>query len=733
MADRVDQQFGNYQLIRLLGEGGFAEVYLGEHIHLGTQAAIKVLHTQLTSSDLDKFRNEARTIARLIHPHIVRVLEFGVEDTTPFLVMDYAPHGTLRQCHPKGTCLPFNTIVSYVNQIANALQYAHEEKVIHRDIKPENMLIGRRDDILLSDFGIAMEAKSSLYQSVQEMAGTIAYMAPEQIQGKPRPASDQYSLGIVVYEWLCGDRPFHGLLNELVGQQLYALPPSLHEKAPTIPYDVEQVVMKALTKDPHQRYVNVQAFAAALQEACLRTSFHQASLSIAVPPSNELSLSSNEIVVISQSQPSIPLNVDTPPGQLSPAALPITPFPASTIPPPSVNQAYTPEQPHPARHHISNQIIVVSLLGLAAIASGLTLVVFLWAQLSEIFFYTVVLCELLFIAILGYVTITLRAFIAWRKEKLSEKVKGQRADKIPKQNIYERRKEAILHHQRTIDKLIKDTRQGLSSVRRIRQLNIGSFIREHSITIAWLVSFIGTLCLVMFVLPDPLSQLIDAFVPPGVISDLLRSLVVIILGLFIPVFFPLAITLWVARLLHISQGQGKWYALEWQNEGKSKRGDTESVSISVTKQLTDQQILEEELGKRLQEEQKGITAFYHYDLPDLTQLPTSDPLNYQSVFGWAVQELRSKAPQRYEEIREFLPDIKLSDEVVDSIIRNYADEKNLIFLYILLRQAAYIVKQRRSTTQIIIPANQYAQEVLRELGYDPDYVEQITIAIELGR
>src|SRR2546422_8500604 len=87
MTDRVGQQLGNYQLIRLLGEGGFAEVYLGEHIHLGTQAAIKVLHTQLTSNDIDTFRTEARTIARLIHPHIVRILEFGVEKKTPFLVM----------------------------------------------------------------------------------------------------------------------------------------------------------------------------------------------------------------------------------------------------------------------------------------------------------------------------------------------------------------------------------------------------------------------------------------------------------------------------------------------------------------------------------------------------------------------------------------------------------------------------------------------------------------------
>src|SRR5437660_5989088 len=96
MADRVGQQLGNYQLIRLLGEGGFAEVYLGEHIHLGSQAAIKVLHSQLTSDDVDKFRMEARNLVRLVHPHIVRVLEFGIEGKTPFLVMDYAPNGTLR-------------------------------------------------------------------------------------------------------------------------------------------------------------------------------------------------------------------------------------------------------------------------------------------------------------------------------------------------------------------------------------------------------------------------------------------------------------------------------------------------------------------------------------------------------------------------------------------------------------------------------------------------------------
>jgi len=116
--------------------------------------------------------------------------------------MDYAPNGTLRQRHPKGVALPLPLIVSYVKQLADALQYAHDEKLIHRDVKPDNMLLGRRNEVLLSDFGIALVAQSTRYQSAQEMAGTMAYMAPEQIQGKPLLASDQYSLGIVIYEWL---------------------------------------------------------------------------------------------------------------------------------------------------------------------------------------------------------------------------------------------------------------------------------------------------------------------------------------------------------------------------------------------------------------------------------------------------------------------------------------------------------------------------------------------------
>jgi serine/threonine protein kinase len=174
MADRVGQQFGNYQLIGLLGQGRFAEVYLGEHVHLGTQAAVKVLQTQLGDVNVEAFRIEARTIARLEHTHIVRLLEFGIEGPTPFLVMSYAPHGTLRQCHPTGTRLPLDTIVPYVKQIAAALQYTHDQRLIHRDIKPENLLLGRGHEVLLSDFGLALLLQSTYSNQAQMASGTIA-------------------------------------------------------------------------------------------------------------------------------------------------------------------------------------------------------------------------------------------------------------------------------------------------------------------------------------------------------------------------------------------------------------------------------------------------------------------------------------------------------------------------------------------------------------------------------
>src|SRR2546430_134607 len=265
MANRVGQQLDDYRLTRLLGAGGFGEVYLAEHLYRTTLVAVKIL-PPLAQDDLHNFLIEARTF-RLKHPNIVQVLDFGVEGRLPFIVMEYAPNGTLRELHPKGTRVVLPTIVSYVKQVTSALQYAHDERLVHRDVKPENILIGGQNQVLLSDFGIATIAHGTASQSVEAMAGTIPYMAPEQIQGHPRSASDQYSLGVVVYEWLCGDRPFHGTLTEVAVQHATVPPTSLCEKVPAISPDVEQVVLTALAKDPKQRFGSVLAFATALEQA----------------------------------------------------------------------------------------------------------------------------------------------------------------------------------------------------------------------------------------------------------------------------------------------------------------------------------------------------------------------------------------------------------------------------------------------------------------------------------
>ncbi|MFL5652582.1 MAG: protein kinase domain-containing protein [Ktedonobacteraceae bacterium] len=277
MADcggREGKQLGNYRLLHLLGKGGFAEVYLGEHLHLGTQAAIKVLQMQLASEDIAPFRDEARLIAHLTHPHIVRVLDFAVEDGTPFLVMEYAPGGSLHHRHTAGMQLPLDIIVSYVRQVASALQYAHKQHLIHRDVKPGNMLLGSRGEVLLSDFGMAVLAPHSQSYSTrplaQEIAGTTLYLAPEQLQGKPQPASDQYSLGVVVYAWLCGTLPFRGTPIEIATQHLSVPPSPLREQVPNLSPAVEEVVLRALAKEPELRFVSVQDFATALELASQR-------------------------------------------------------------------------------------------------------------------------------------------------------------------------------------------------------------------------------------------------------------------------------------------------------------------------------------------------------------------------------------------------------------------------------------------------------------------------------
>lgn len=331
MADRSGQDLGHYRLVRLLGTGGFADVYLAEHRTLATFAAIKVLNMHLATQDhIDQFSQEAYLIARLIHPHIVRVLDFGVEGDVPFLVMDYAPHGTLRQQYPEGTLVPLWNILSAVRQIADALQYAHDHQLIHRDIKPENLLLGRQGEIWLSDFGIAVVAHHTNSLPTQDdthTVGTLAYMAPEQLRGEPRPASDQYALAIVVYEWLAGKRPFSGTPLELIYQQQHVPPAPLQRAGRAIPQEVEAVVLKALAKNPKSRFSSVQAFVTALEQASEEAAFPEM-----VSPSNRTAS---------------PINTRTPQEAWDQLPTTILPGPPSSQPPN--------ETPLPSSRHIQEK------------------------------------------------------------------------------------------------------------------------------------------------------------------------------------------------------------------------------------------------------------------------------------------------------------------------------------------------------------------------------------------
>ncbi|HEY4386927.1 MAG TPA: serine/threonine-protein kinase, partial [Ktedonobacteraceae bacterium] len=268
MVDSREQRLGNYVLTRLLGHGGFADVYYGEHIYLKTSAAVKMLHIHMTDDEQEKFLAEARIAARLENPHIISVLEFGIEKDIPFLVMDYAAHGTLRQRYPKTTCLTPAQIAPYVKQVASALQYTHNQHLVHRDIKPENMLLSSNNTVLLSDFGIALAVQNTQGRNnEQKIVGTIAYMAPEQLCGEPCPASDQYSLGAVIYEWLCGDPPFYGSFTEVAIQHALVPPVPLRKRMPHLPADVEEVVMIALAKEPASRFKDIKAVANAFEQA----------------------------------------------------------------------------------------------------------------------------------------------------------------------------------------------------------------------------------------------------------------------------------------------------------------------------------------------------------------------------------------------------------------------------------------------------------------------------------
>jgi serine/threonine protein kinase len=252
--ERIGEHLGNYRLVRLLGSGGFADVYLAEQIYLNTLAAIKVLNTHLTPETMGNFLSEARQLSHLDHPHILRVLDFGLAQERPYLVMEYAPGGTLRERHPRGSRVPLQAIISYVTDVAPALQYAHDQGLVHGDLKPENLLLGKQEQVLLSDFGIALLIPGTNSLHIPQMYGTLIYMAPEQFRGVPSLQSDQYALAVMIYEWLSGQPPFQGSAAELLSQHLFAAPTSLREQFDVLSFAtaLREASQRETSPDPFQ-------------------------------------------------------------------------------------------------------------------------------------------------------------------------------------------------------------------------------------------------------------------------------------------------------------------------------------------------------------------------------------------------------------------------------------------------------------------------------------------------
>lgn len=263
--------FGRYQLLEPLGEGGMATVYRGFDTRLERPVAIKVIRTDYNREPefLKRFEREARALAQLNHPHIVKVLDVGEHDGVPFVVMEFLGGGTLR--NRIGQPLAPAEAARLILPIARALEYAHQLGVIHRDVKPANILLTDRGEPSLSDFGIAkiLERRETTELTATGMGvGTPDYMAPEQWQGRASPQSDLYALGVVLYELLTGRRPYVAdtPVAVLLKHASDPLPPP-RQFVPGLPVAVEQVLVKALAKKPEDRYASMGAFADALEQA----------------------------------------------------------------------------------------------------------------------------------------------------------------------------------------------------------------------------------------------------------------------------------------------------------------------------------------------------------------------------------------------------------------------------------------------------------------------------------
>ena len=272
MTELIGQMLGPYRIIEQIGMGGMATVYRAYQLSMDRYVAVKVLprHLAQSSSFMGRFEQEAHTIAKLEHPYILPVHDYGEQDGNTYLVLRLVEAGTLRDLMAEQGPLSLDRIQRIVEQVGGALDYAHSEGVIHRDVKPSNVLLDSRGDCFLTDFGIARLVEGTAeFTATGGIVGTPAYMSPEQGMGhKVDVRSDIYSLGIILYEMVTGKVPFEAETPYAVLMKHATAPlPPPRESNPDLPESVEQVILKALAKNPDDRYQQVQKMVSDLQEA----------------------------------------------------------------------------------------------------------------------------------------------------------------------------------------------------------------------------------------------------------------------------------------------------------------------------------------------------------------------------------------------------------------------------------------------------------------------------------
>ncbi len=266
----LPEQFGRYRIIRLLGQGGMGAVYLARDTQLDRDVAIKAPRFDIHDSPkaVERFHREARAVAALSHPNICPVFDVGAIDGIPYMTMAFIEGKPLSAYLATGKTISAFQAVQLTRKIALTLAEAHRRDIIHRDLKPANIMINQRKEPIVMDFGLARRADNSETRLTQlgAVVGTPAYMSPEQVAGEETgPASDVYSLAVILYEMLTGKIPFEGPAMAVLGQILTQAPPKPSQFRADLDLALEQVVLKALAKKPTDRYPSMREFAEALR------------------------------------------------------------------------------------------------------------------------------------------------------------------------------------------------------------------------------------------------------------------------------------------------------------------------------------------------------------------------------------------------------------------------------------------------------------------------------------